>query len=136
MRRTILLAGVLPFVSAFLGGVVALSLVAPSSATAQSSQLQEVRASAFTLVGPDGTVLAGLARSSQTGNGVLTVYDAAGARRLAVVGSGVVAAYEQDGTTIALRAGRTFEVSPEGFPPLNGVQLGPGGSVSMIPPSP
>jgi hypothetical protein len=61
MRRLILLAGVLPSVSAFLGGVLAFSLVAPEPATAQSSQVQEVRASAFTLVGPEGTVLASLA---------------------------------------------------------------------------
>ncbi len=37
MQRTILLAGVLPFVSAFLGGVLAFSLMAPSSATANQS---------------------------------------------------------------------------------------------------
>src|SRR5215210_3919603 len=61
MWRTILLAGVLPFGSAFLGGALAFSLVAAPQATAQSSQPQEVRASAFTLVGPDGTVLAQLA---------------------------------------------------------------------------
>ena len=55
-------------------GTVAGNLVAPSSATAQSGQAQEVRASAFTLVGPDGTVLATLAPSS-TANGSLTLYD-------------------------------------------------------------
>ena len=37
MRRTVLLAGILPFVSAFLGGVLAFSLVVPAPATAQSS---------------------------------------------------------------------------------------------------
>jgi hypothetical protein len=49
MRRMILLAGVLPFVSAFLGSVLAFSLTTPSSATAQPNQLQEVRASAFAI---------------------------------------------------------------------------------------
>jgi hypothetical protein len=123
------------FVSAFLGAVLALSMIVPSSATAQSSQAQEIRASAFTLVGPDGTVLARLAPGG-SGSGNLSLYDPAGTRRLAVVGLGVVSVYDQDGTTIAFRAGRTFEVSPEGFPPLNGVQLDPDGSISMLPPRP
>src|SRR6266581_156695 len=83
MRRTVLLAGILPFVSAFLGGVLAFSLVVPSPATAQSSQLQEVRASAFTLVAPDGTVLATLAPGGAGNGGNLRLY-AAGADRLSL----------------------------------------------------
>jgi hypothetical protein len=134
MRRTILLGGVLPFVSAFLGGALAFSLAAAPQATAQSSEAQEVRASAFTLVGPDGTVLARLA-PGDSGNGRLNLYDAAGTRRVAVIGNGRFLAYDQDGTTQVFRAGRTFEVSP-GQPLFNGVELGPGGSISMIPPSP
>jgi len=133
MRRTILLAGVLPFVSAFLGGVLAFSLVAAPQATAQSSQLQEVRASAFIVVGPDGTVLARLAAGG-TGNGRLNLYDPAGTQRLVMRGDGSVIAYDQDGTTPAFWAGRTFTVRA-GVPPLNGVLLGPGGSIGMIPPS-
>jgi len=136
MRRTLLLAGVLPFVSAFLGGVLAFSLAAAPQATAQSSQLQEVRASAFTLVGPDGTVIASLARGGDTGTGNLTLYDAAGTRRMRMTGGGEVVAYDQDGTTVRFRAGRTFDVSGAGRPPLNGVQLGPDGSINMLPPSP
>src|ERR687894_179172 len=82
MRRTILLMGILPFVSAFVGGVLAFSLVAPLQATAQSSQVQEVRASAFTLVGPDGTVLAQLAHNPASGTGRLSLRDAAGTERV------------------------------------------------------
>ena len=48
MRRTILLAGVLPFVSAFLGGVLAFSAVVPHIVEAQEARL---RAEAVTIVG-------------------------------------------------------------------------------------
>ena len=133
MRIALFLAGVFPFVSAFLGGVLAVTLTAPSgSATAQSGLAQEVRASAFTLVGPDGTVLASLAPSS-SGHGLLQLYDAAGTRHLGIVGAGAVQAFDADGTTIVFRAGRTFEVLSDGRPPFNGVELGPGGSVSVLP---
>ncbi|MBM2811560.1 MAG: hypothetical protein HW416_2319 [Chloroflexi bacterium] len=135
MQRTILLAGVLPFVSAFLGGAMAVSLAAAPQATAQSSEAQEVRASAFTLVGPDGTVLARLAPTS-FGTGILNLYDAAGTRRLAVVGDGVVSVFDEDGTTHLFRAGRTFNLGPAGQAPVNGVLLGPDGSIGMIPPLP
>ena len=132
MRRTILLAGVLPFVSAFLGGALAFSLAAAPQATAQSSQAQEVRASAFTLVGADGTILASLAPSTDNRNGELALYDAAGTRRLIMSGSGQMRVLDQDGTAPVFRAGRNFQV---GSPQLNGVQLGPGGSIGSIPPS-
>src|SRR2546427_8536355 len=75
MRRTVLLAGILPFVSAFLSGVLAFSLVVPAPATAQSSQPQEVRASAFTLVAADGAVLASLAPGGG-GGALLQLFDA------------------------------------------------------------
>jgi len=135
MRRTILLAGILPFVSAFLGGVVAFSFVAPQSATAQSSQAQEVRASAFVLVGADGMTLARLVPGN-SGGGNLELYDATGTQRLAVTGRGAMAAYDQDGATIVFRAGRTFGTTAGGIPPINGVELGPGGSISTTPPLP
>src|SRR5215216_1308433 len=80
MRRTLLLSAVVPFVSAFLGGALAFSLVVAPQATAQSSQPQEVRASAFTLVGPDGTVLARLA-PGPGGGSRLSLGDAAGTGR-------------------------------------------------------
>ena len=134
MRRTIVLAGVLPFVSAFLGGVLALSLIAPSSATAQSGQLQEVRATAFTLVGQDGTVLARLAPGN-LGFGNLALFDTAGTQRLQLQGNGRMGVNDADGTLV-FQAGRSFEASGTGRPPVNGVELGPGGSVSMLPPLP
>jgi hypothetical protein len=53
-----------------------------------------------------------------------------------MTGGGEIIAYGQDGTTLAFRAGRTFEATPAGDPPVNGVVLGPEGSVSILPPSP
>ena len=132
MPRMVLLGGVLPFMSAFLAGVLAFSLVAPSATAAQSDQVQEVRASAFTLVGADGTVLASLAPSG-TGAGFLRLFDADGKRRLLISGTGTVDVYDVDETTVLFRAGRTFAVGPNRLPPVNGVELGPQGSVGMIP---
>ncbi len=132
MRRAVILCGTASFVMALLGGVLAFTLVSPSSATAQSTQPEEVRASVFTLVGSDGTVLARLAPSS-SGAGLLQLYDAAGTRHVGIVGAGAVQAFDEDGTTLVFRAGRTFTVLSDGLPPLNGVELGPGGSVSMLP---
>src|SRR5918997_3190514 len=100
MRRTILLLGVLPFVSAFLGGTLAFSLMAAPQATAQSDQLQEVRASAFTLVGPDGTVLAQLAHNPASGTGRLSMRDATGTERVTVAAGGILNVYDPDGTTV------------------------------------
>src|SRR4051812_3979754 len=111
MRRTILLAGVLPFVSAFLGAALAFSLVVAPLTTAQSSQLPEVRASAFTLVGSDGTVLASLSPSG-TGAGFLRLFDAAGTRRVLLSGTGTLDVYDIDETTVLFRAGRTFAPGP------------------------
>lgn len=107
--------------------------MAAPQVTAQSSEAQEVRASAFTLVGPDGTVLARLERSGN-GNGRLYLYDAAGTRRLGVVGGGVMNVYDEGGTTRVFRAG--FGVGgPDGLP-INGVQLAPDGTISVIPSEP
>ena len=136
MWRTILLAGVLPFGSAFLGGTLAFSLVAAPQAPAQSSQQQEVRASAFTLVGPDGTVLAQLAHNPTSGTGRLSLRDAAGTERVGLTGGGTLQVFDEDGTTMVFRAGRSsVAVGPtSGLPPVNGVELGPGGSVRMLEP--
>ena len=133
MWQTILLASVLPFVSAFLGGALAFSLVAAPQATAQSSQLQEVRASAFTLVGPDGTVLAQLAHNPASGTGRLSLRDARGAERVALTGGGTLQVFDED-RTLVFRAGRgAFGVGPtSGLPSVNGVELGPGGSIRML----
>lgn len=104
MGRTILVAGILPFISAFLDGGLAFGLVAAPQATAQSSEAQEVRASAFIVVGPDGAVLARLGAGG-AGSGNLSLYDAAGTTRVAVAG-GFVSIWDGDGN-LALRAGRT-----------------------------
>jgi hypothetical protein len=134
MRRTILLSAVVPFVSAFLGGALAFSLVVAPQATAQANQPQEVRASAFTLVGPDGTVLAELAPSATANAGRLLLRDAAGTQRVVLVGTGTLNVFDQEGTTVVFRAGRNYGVG--GASGLNGVQLGPGGSISTMPPLP
>ena len=132
MRRTILLGAVVPFVSAFLGGALAFGLGVAPQASAQSNQPQEVRASAFTLVGPDGTVLAELAPSATQNAGRLLLRDAAGTQRVVLVGTGTLNVFDQDGTTVVFRAGRNSGVG--GTPgSLNGVELGPGGSISTIP---
>ena len=131
MRRTILLMGVLPFVSALLGGALAFSLVAAPQATAQSSQPQEVRASAFTLVGEDGTVLARLAPGP--GGGRFSLGNAAGTERITMAGAGILNVWDQDGTTVVFRAGRSYTAgATSGLPPTNGVELGPGGSIGML----
>ncbi len=109
---------------ALLGTVVGFSLMAPFSATAQSSQAQEMRASAFILVDSDGTVLGRMSRSAFSGVGLLELYDAVGTRRMTITGTGSVNAFDQDGTTIRFRAGRDFASGPRGEPPVNGVQLG------------
>ena len=135
MVRAVILCGTASFIMAFLGAVLAFSLVVPSSASAQSGEAQEVRASAFTLVGPDDTVVARLVRSPATGGALLILYNAAGTRRMEIA-QGSVNVYDEDGTTLAFIAGRTFAPSPGGDPPVNGVVLGPGGSISTIVPSP
>ena len=94
-----------------------------------------MRASAFTLVGTDGTVLARLAPTAEGSVGRLALYDAVGTLRLAMSGAGQLVAYDQDAIRPAFRAGRAFTTTPNG-PPFNGVELGPGGSISMAPPSP
>src|SRR4030095_15703499 len=120
MRRTLLLASVLPFVSAFLGGALAFGLVAAPQATAQSTQLQEVRASAFTLVGEDGTVLAQLAPAPNGNSGRLSLRDGAGTERFTWVGTGILNVYDPDGTTVVFRAGRSYTVgATTGLPPTN-----------------
>jgi hypothetical protein len=136
MRRTILLSAVIPFVSAFLGGVLAFVVAAPQ-ATAQASQPQEVRATAFTLVGSDGAVLAELAPTPGGRIGRLLLRDAAGTQRVTLVGSGILNVWDEDGATVVFRAGRIYTVgAASGLPPTNGVELGPGGTISTIPPLP
>ncbi len=131
MRRTIFLVSVLPFASAFLGGMLAFSIMAPPWATAQSSDLQEVRASAFVVVGPDGAVVARLAPGTE-GAGNLRLNSVEGTGRVALTGSGALNVFAEDGTTLAFRAGYGT-TAVMGNPSVNGVQLGPDGSVSTLP---
>jgi hypothetical protein len=131
-----MLLTLVPFCSAFLGGLLAFGLVMAPQATAQANQPQEVRATAFTLVGDDGTVLAELGRAGAAGTGGrLSLRDAAGTERVRLVSMGNLQVYDPDGTTVVFRAGRSYTAvgATTGLPPVNGVELGPGGSISTIP---
>jgi hypothetical protein len=130
MRRVVILCGTASFIMAFLGGVLAISLLSPSSVTAQS-QPQEVRASAFLLVGPDGTVV-GRWASGGGGGGNLGLSGPDGTLRLQLSANGQIASYGPDGTTVTFRAGRVTE-EYTGAVPVNGVLLGPDGSIGMLP---
>ncbi len=132
MQRAILLCGTTSFIMAFLGGVLAFSLVAPSSATAQSSQVQDVRASSFTLVRADGTVIGRLGPNPR-GGGRLTLADSSGTRRADYDPTRIVT-YGANGA-VNFRAGRCSDPCPGGLPPFNGVEFGPGGSIGMLPSS-
>jgi hypothetical protein len=132
MQRIVLISGATSFVMAFLGGLLAIGLVGPAAATAQASQVQEVHASAFVLVAPDGTVVGRLEPGTR-GGGALTLFDAEGQRRTSLNGSGGMSAFDTDGTTLRFRAGYQLEAAPGGTPPVNGVLLAPDGSVSTLP---
>lgn len=119
---------------AFIGSLLAFTLVHPSSADAQSGQVQEVvRASAFILVGTDGTTLARLGQSP-VGNSNLELYDATGARRVLLAAAGAMNIYDPDGNLV-FRAGVVPSAPPD-LPAVNGVMLGPGGSISVLPHQP
>lgn len=136
MRQAVILCGATSFLMAFLGGLFAFSLVTPSRATAQPSQAPEVRASAFSLVGEDGTVIARLQPGPGQGGppaGVLILYSGEGTRRISITGAGTFNVFDEDGGATVFRAGRSFIVAPFGDPPVNGVVLGPGGSISTRP---
>src|SRR5436305_1827998 len=130
LRRMLLQGTVLAGMVALT--VLALRLAGPQQASAQQTQPGEVRATAFTLVAGDGTVLARLG-SAPDGAGRLTLYDSGGTRRLALAGAGLLAVFDHDGTTLRFAAGRTFEVGPTGNPPVNGVQLDATGSIIVLP---
>ena len=136
MKRTVLLGGVLPFVSAFLGGVLAFSLVVSPSATAQPSPAREVRAERFVLVAADGTEIGHWVGGGPDGNARLQLRDASGTLRVLLAGQGSLIAFDTDGSTIRFRAGYVPYVDASGRPPINGVWLHPEGSISRVPPSP
>jgi hypothetical protein len=94
IRRTLVKA-------AMVVGIVALTVLAmrvfgPRQTAAQPAQEGDVRATSFTLVGADGTVLAKLAPSS-AGNGILTLFDTAGRPRAAINGNGAMAVLDTNG---------------------------------------
>ena len=140
MHRTILLAGALCFVSAFLGSILAYGLVVPSLATAQASQPQEVRATRVVLqlyaqaTGVDGTVLANLEPGGD-GNGRLQLYDKTGTLRVGLAGGGALNIADPDGVTQRFRVGYVPYTDSAGRPPINGMWLDPDGSISLVPAS-
>jgi hypothetical protein len=129
MRRTIFLSGVCAFIMAFLGGILAFSLVAPPSATAQSTQAQVVRASAFELIAEDGTVI-GRLMTGPGGGGNLELLRSEGTVGLRLSGGGWMDTYTPDGTP-TFRAGHSFGGGRGGA--FSGVQLGPDGSIGKLP---
>jgi hypothetical protein len=131
MRRTLALVGAVSFVSAFLGGMLALSLVSPGPATAQSAVAPVLRAATFELVRNDGTVIGRLA-PGPAGGGSLVLSHPGGTTGLALAGGGLMTAYDGVSEQPTFRAGRCCGASPD----VNGVQLGPDGSVSMLAPQP
>jgi hypothetical protein len=137
MRRTILLAGVLPFISAFLGGVLAFGLVVPSMATAQSTVQQEVRANSFVLVNDSGAVVTRLG-INPVGTGTLSFLRGNGTTSATLSQIGL-AMWGGSGDTIIMRVGRCTGAGvsptgcPGGLPPFEGVQLGPDASVGTLP---
>lgn len=94
MQRTILWAGILPFVSAFLGTVVAFSTVLPAVVGAQDAR---VRTERVTVVGDNGAQRIDLV----TGPGLNTavqVNDAQGGRRAGFNTGGLLAGNDPDGS--------------------------------------
>ena len=95
MRRTILLAGVVSFITAFLGGSLAFALVVPGIVDAQEAR---IRAEALTVVGAGtdrvrlGTKWDGLASD-------LTMLGPDGTERL-VIGAGGIAVNDSAGSGI------------------------------------
>jgi hypothetical protein len=125
-------------------GMVALSaltvllaqrVLAPSSATAQAGQAQEVRASAFVLVGADGSVL-GRFQTGPAANGQLQLLDAAGKTRTVLTGNGSMVVFDADGATPRFEAGYRLTAGANGVPPVNGVLIDPTGTVGPLPASP
>jgi hypothetical protein len=130
MRRAVILCGITSFIMAFLGGVLAVSLMTPAAATAQSTPAPVVRASTFELVRDDGTVIGRLA-AGPAGGGNLVLTHGSGTMGLSLAGGGLITAYDGASEEPTFRAGRCCGPSPD----VNGVQLGPEGTISMLSPS-
>jgi len=106
MRRTLLLAGLLPFVSGFLGSVLAFALVVPGMVGAQEAR---VRAETVTIVGA-GTDRVRLATKWDGEASDLSMLEPDGTPRLVIGAGGLnvrdpdgsgMNVYLQDGTQVA-----------------------------------
>ena len=118
----------------------------PPAAAAQSSQPQEVRASMFTLVGPEGTALArlepgadgngrlqlldtnGTVRVALSGDALLRLFDSAGTQRVGLNGQGALNVFAQDAT---LRFSASY-LSTGNLGAINGIQLDPDGTIETL----
>jgi hypothetical protein len=76
--------------------LLAVRLLLPTQTHAQAAQQGDIRATSFTLVGADGTVLAKLA-AGPSGNGNLTLFDTAGRPRAAITGASSVTIMDANG---------------------------------------
>src|SRR4051812_24686568 len=126
MTRSVVLASVVSSLVSAVAVLLVQQVISPSTTTAQSGQLQEVRASSFVLVGPDGTVLGRLGVGA-AGKGRFSLYDTAGNQRMVVAGAGTFNAFDAEGVTLRFRAGHDGEVGPAGPPPFSGILLAPQG---------
>jgi len=136
MRRSILLLGLLPFIAAFLGASVAISLAVPPVVAAQAATPREVRANSFSLVSDDGTVQARLSVVPGVGVASLTFLRADGSPATSFSPSGVTM-FGPDGS-VTVRVGRCvpsadFPTCAGGLPPFSGLQYGPDGAVGLLP---
>src|SRR5438876_2864129 len=146
MRRTIILSSTVSSLVAILVILLAQHALTPKPVAAQSDQPQEVRASKFTLVAADGTVIGSWeSRPAQRitrggvdydarGGGRLSLFNADGKQRVALAPDGLFAVYDSDGTTLRFIAGYTQPQSPgpTGNPPLNGIQLNDKASIDYV----
>jgi len=104
-------------------------------ATAQSDQAQELRASAFVLVGPGGNVL-GRFQPGPSANGQLMLLDDGGKTRAVLTGNGSLVVFDADGVTTRFEAGYRLTPGAGGVPPINGVLVDPSGSFDFLPVTP
>jgi hypothetical protein len=120
MLRTVLLAGVLPFVSAFLGGSLALSLVVPSVVEAQEAR---IRAESVTIVGA-GTDRLRLGTKWDGRGSDLSFIAPDGTERL-IIGAGGIAVDDAGGSGINVVAEDGTQVARFGIGhgPLGGLPL-------------
>jgi hypothetical protein len=109
MRRIIFLAGVLPFVSAFLGGILAVSW---GPALVVEAQEGRIRAERVTVVGEAGTDRVSL-RANPGGRAFVDVLSSEGVRRISAATGGEadpenadLLLYKPDGQTVV--AGLVF----------------------------